>query len=657
MRLHKNRVRKQSNRVSVKDSIVTGVRSISNVTSQSVVMIGMSIFLLVWAGLPPLGISQVGMYGEIHPTTQDGSLQINSVKIYLPRISQPALCLNGSTVELVVEAPGDASNWQAALWREYQSSPLNIGAIGYDENQGRWSLNASIPSTTSPDLYDLHINLTTSEQIFSLTEWNAIGVYHQFPTSFSLIHVTDPHLEATPSERDVRFQECLYHGNLLGADLVIITGDLAETEGDTVYTRFKAILRTSRVPTFCCPGNHDLRTGNETYCRHFGPEYYTVTFGETFLIMANTHDEGYFGTAQVNRIEQDFIAHSSAPLKILAFHYPIWEAYIQGSQITPVINPSIPEANEIRRICYEQGISAVLYGHQHLDLVVLDNGTRYIMTTTIGVTPYSLPIGGYWGYRLIQIKDYELQSWCYPGSNPRCISQPIAHQNGSLSKVINLQRSPTNFHDVQLGLFHQVDNHRITPLTNTTIDVLLTPLVDDYYVAAGANLVSSINASDAWLLRFNCTIAHDASTTLRVFPSRPAAPHFEGALLPTPYADALLSFDVNFSNPTSGVHFAELHYSLNNGPWIIEIMRRQSLNEFTISIGPFSGGDRLAVFFQAYDYSQLPANTTIYFLDILPSSTLTILTPESLLVVGLVLTISIGVSIPLIILVMRHRKR
>jgi hypothetical protein len=652
-----NRERNQSNRYSFKKLILKGVRPISNVTSHSVILVGMITSLLVWAGLPPTGIIQVGAYGGLPQISEQRSLQTDSVKIYLPRISNPALCLNGNTVELVVEAPDDASNWQAALWREYRSYPLNIGAIEYDGIKGRWSLNASIPSSTSPDLYDLHINLTTSAQILSLTEWNAIGVYHQFPTSFSLLHVSDPHLEATPSERDVRFQECLYHGNVLGADLVIITGDLAETESDAVYTRFKIILRTSRVPTFCCPGNHDLGTGNETYCRHFGPEYYTVTFGEIFLIIANTHDEGYFGTAQVNRIEQDLMTHSSAQLKILAFHHPIWEAYIQGSQITPVINPSMPETNEIRRICYEQGVSAVFYGHQHLDLVVLDNGTRYIMTAAIGALPYSLPIGGYWGYRLIQIKNYELQSWCYPGSDPRCISQPIAHQNGSLSKVIKIQRSPTNVHDIQPGLFHQIDNHRETALMNTTIDVLLTPLADDHYVAAGANLVSSINASHAWFLRLNCTIAQDTSTTLRIFPSRPAAPHFGGARLPTPYADSLLSFNANFTNPTSGVHFAELHYSLNNGPWIVEKMLRQSLKEFTISIGPFSGGDHLALFFQAYDYSQLSNNSTLYNLDVLPSSTLTIFTPESLLILGLVVAISIGVTVPIIVLVRRHRKQ
>ena len=159
-----NRKQNQANRFFFIRLILKGVRPISNVTSHSVILVGMITFLLVWAGLPPTGTIQVGAYGGLPQTSEKRSLQTDSVKIYLPRISHPALCLNGSTIELVVEAPDDASNWQAALWREYRSYPLNIGATEYDGTKGRWSLNASIPGSTSPDLYDLHINLKVKLQ-------------------------------------------------------------------------------------------------------------------------------------------------------------------------------------------------------------------------------------------------------------------------------------------------------------------------------------------------------------------------------------------------------------------------------------------------------------------------------------------------------------
>jgi hypothetical protein len=313
----------------------------------------------------------------------------------------------------------------------------------------------------------------------------------------------------------------------------------------------------------------------------------------------------------------------------------------------------MPEAEDIRRICKEQNVSLVLYGHQHLDMVVSDNNTLYIMTGPNGIYVSQPPIGGYWCYRIIQVENYNPVSWYWKNNSRQCISQPIEHQNGTTTGVVEVQRAPIDLHDIQLGCFLNITNHRDTLLANQTIDVLLKPLATGHYIVQGANMVASVNSSTAWFLRLNCSIPSGTTEIIRVHPDNCAAPQLINYTLPQPYANTQLWFIANFTNPLSGVHYAEFLYSINDGAWSSKIMDRTSLEQFQTNLDPLSLGTTLKVKFCAYDYSGLKGESEVLTLEM--TTPLTSPTDLLWLLIGLGCAVTAGIIIVLIVVFRKKR--
>jgi predicted phosphodiesterase len=581
-----------------------------------------------------------------------------SAEIYLPRIIAPALVLNGSSFEIVVDAPTDAAGWQASVYREYQDFTLSLSDITYNSSTGQWNLNATVAPTTNPDLYDLHLELTTGGETLTLVEWNAVAVYESFPESFTIIHITDSHIFSNPSYRDVQLRKTIHEANLMKADLIIFTGDLVETPSSTSFNRVKSCIRSSRIPVLATTGNHDLP--GPLYEEILGPQYHTHEFGDVFLIMADTGNDAYFGPDQIAQIEQDLIAHSSAKLKILGFHYPVWgisTADEFGNETDwhgrPQLYYFLDDYQDIRDICYEQGVDIVLHGHNHNDQVHMDNGTLHIMTTVNGGVTWE-PMGSFWGYRPIRVENYVLTSWSWKESVERSWSQPIRWVNESLNGIAEFDREPLDFYTIDPGLHFEINNHREIPLVNQTIDVIVPPLTGNHYVAEGANLINSINGSDGWLLQLNASIPAGDSKTIRVYPATSAAPVFDSITIPDAIAGEFVIFWVNCSNPVSGVHYVEIRYSLNGGSWETQQMRRLgSTNRYRIDLEPYQDGDILEVVFRAYDYSGLSADSQTYFLEF-PETTTTptstpILVPLPVIIGGAIVAVVVVIVVVIVI--------
>ncbi len=593
------------------------------------------------------------------PYVAEKSLPLQvSARIVLPRIGAPALVLKGSSFEIIVDAPADASNWQARVYREYQDFSLSLSDITYNSSTGQWNLNATVAPSTNLDLYDLYLELTTGGQPLELVEWNAVAVYESFPESFTIVHITDTHIFSTPGYRDVQLRNTIHEANLMNADLILLTGDLVETPGDTAFNRVRSCMRSSRIPIFACPGNHDLP--GPLYEEIIGPEYYAFEFGEVFVIMANTGNDAFFGAEQIAQIEQDLIDHSSAKLKILAFHYPIWgisTADEFGNETDwhgrPQLFYFLDDYQEIRDICYEQGVDVVFTGHNHNDQVHMDNGTLHIMTTVNGGVTWE-PMGEFWGYRPIRVENYVLTSWSWKESVERSWSQPIRWVNESLNGIAEFTREPIDFYMIDPGLHFEINNHREIPLVNQAIEVVVTPLVGNHYVVEGANLINSINGSDGWLLQLNCSIPAGDAATIRVYPSTTAAPIFDAITIPDPIADSILIFWVNCSNPVSGVRYVEIRYSLNDGSWQTQQMRRLgSTNRYRIDLESCQDGDTLDVVFRAFDYSGLSVESQTYVLEFpeittTPTST-PVLIPLPVIIGGAIVAVVVIIVVVVVI--------
>lgn len=81
------------------------------------------------------------------------------------------------------------------------------------------------------------------------------------------MHITDPHLFAGPDEclRGINtraaLQAVLEHvrASAWPADLVALTGDLVQDDSREAYGRVRDLFGSLELPTYCVPGNHDVR--------------------------------------------------------------------------------------------------------------------------------------------------------------------------------------------------------------------------------------------------------------------------------------------------------------------------------------------------------------------------------------------------------------
>ena len=76
-----------------------------------------------------------------------------------PRLGNPAIVLNGSYVELRVIGPANISSWSIDLYREYSEYTITFDSPIRNASTGIWHINASIPSNTLVDLFDLRISV------------------------------------------------------------------------------------------------------------------------------------------------------------------------------------------------------------------------------------------------------------------------------------------------------------------------------------------------------------------------------------------------------------------------------------------------------------------------------------------------------------------
>jgi Icc protein len=83
-----------------------------------------------------------------------------------------------------------------------------------------------------------------------------------------VLHITDPHLFAGWDEclRGINTREALQAvldhvlATAWPADLVALTGDLIQDDSREAYGRVREMFSSLQLPTYCVPGNHDVRS-------------------------------------------------------------------------------------------------------------------------------------------------------------------------------------------------------------------------------------------------------------------------------------------------------------------------------------------------------------------------------------------------------------
>ena len=111
-------------------------------------------------------------------------------------------------------------------------------------------------------------------------------------------------------------------------DIVLLTGDLANTPSVETYKKLAELLRQIKLPVFCLPGNHDdpqlmhrlLNTGNISTANF-------LTCGHWSIILLNTHqagkEGGYLSAAELSRLAEALERSADRHVLICIHHHPV----------------------------------------------------------------------------------------------------------------------------------------------------------------------------------------------------------------------------------------------------------------------------------------------------------------------------------------------
>lgn len=271
-------------------------------------------------------------------------------------------------------------------------------------------VSVKLPQDVEGGVYD--IVLTGSQSLYLP---RSLWVIKTLGDVLRIVHVSDQHYGAgspniiTGDEN--RFSGYLVAG-LLNPDIVIDTGDTADTASETQYQQavsFEYALLYS-FPIFGNPGNHDFP--NDQYINYLGDtQWYRVVGGRILVIAVNTREAGYLDWDQIVFLENTLKQYSNIPIKILLMHHPMFyyqgelvtsssdnqtlKPYVSGGPWTPVSSywsGNMTSFFYTLRLIEDYNVTYVLAGHVHRDLFVKYTSTR-TNTTTYFITITTLGMG------------------------------------------------------------------------------------------------------------------------------------------------------------------------------------------------------------------------------------------------------------------------
>jgi 3',5'-cyclic AMP phosphodiesterase CpdA len=133
---------------------------------------------------------------------------------------------------------------------------------------------------------------------------------------------------------------------------------------------------------------------------------------------------GSISDSQLSWIEND-LKSSDAKLDFMFMHHnPIWD-----TKSDSLMSKGYENREELLSLIYDNDVDMVLAGHNHLDTVNIEDDVIFITTTT----PQSeiRNDDGYWGYRMIDVREGVIDSYNY--KDPK-YSIPSYHLDYKISK-------------------------------------------------------------------------------------------------------------------------------------------------------------------------------------------------------------------------------
>jgi hypothetical protein len=205
-----------------------------------------------------------------------------------------------------------------------------------------------------------------------------------------------------------------------------------------LYSKYEQAVGRMGLPFFQVVGNHDLdqeelvdTASTRTFCRHFGPRYYSFDRGAVHYVVLDDvfwHGQGYFGYLDQDQLEwlrADLARLEAGRTVIVALHIPVLgSSHVRQQLDKPAIGVSVTNRELLYRLL-EPFNAHILAGHMHESEHGFSHGVHEHVSATVCGAWWSGPIcadGAPSGYSLYEIRGEEV-TWRYKSTG-----MPLDHQ-------------------------------------------------------------------------------------------------------------------------------------------------------------------------------------------------------------------------------------
>ena len=148
------------------------------------------------------------------------------------------------------------------------------------------------------------------------------------------------------------------------ADVVIITGDLAEDGSKTTYRRLRDLLKSLDIPVYVLPGNHDSNVEMISVLNsgqfHYTDRMHMQDWGFVFVnSQVAEYSHGFIRSEELDRLERNISAFNDVPVLVALHHTP--------SNVCPSFDCQLENASQFNAVLSKYpNVRAVIAGHTHI---------------------------------------------------------------------------------------------------------------------------------------------------------------------------------------------------------------------------------------------------------------------------------------------------
>jgi len=319
-----------------------------------------------------------------------------------PRIGFPAfLQLNENlTVELAPQISEGLCT--ASLVNEFGNYDLKVSPLSKSP-VGRAVICMARTEGVPAGLYDLKIMYYSSPGKLSWTkiEPNSVCIRKNYSLPLRVFWATDVHINTSP-ERIQNFKGIVRLADFLSPDLVVLTGDVVDNPREEYFKLARQLVSDLEAPIVLVGGNHDHATEANFFEAYLAPWNGSLNFGPIHIATLDTGPysiDGKLTESQLSWLEEDLSSHATSRYKMVMFHHPMFDTN----------SPKNETVQKVYGICLRHGVSLILNGHMHRDIVF--RGPVLTLVNPMGYpggTPYT-------GIRILDFTDGGID-WQYAGS-------------------------------------------------------------------------------------------------------------------------------------------------------------------------------------------------------------------------------------------------